>query len=886
VAEQKMTSWVGKSIAHYRVTAMLGAGGMGEVYRASDSRLGREVAVKVLPVVLARDPERMARFEREAKLLASLSHANIAGIFGLEETDGTRALVMELVEGPTLAESVAKGPLPLDEALAVAKQIAEALEYAHEHSIIHRDLKPANVKLAPDGGVKVLDFGLAKALSDDASVSGSDSSMSPTLTAASTNLGVILGTAAYMSPEQAKGKTVDRRADIWAFGAVLFEMLSGRQAFVGETVSETLASVMKDEPDWSTLPGSTPPRVRDLLRRCLAKDPRHRLRDIGDARIRIEEEIAGAPDATDVGTVAAAKARAFPKRVLSLVAAAAAASGLLGGYLLHRPASPPLFRARLTFPDGMRLDEENASVAISPDGRVLALAAAAKGQDQQLWLRRLDSDETSPVAGTAGATYPFWSPDGRYLAFFADHKLKRVPATGGTVQTICNAVEARGGSWSKNGVIAFSPGPLAGLLIVSASGGTPREVTTLERSGRTHRLPCFLPDGKHLLFVAGSSSYGLAQVECLDIETKVRTPVMKSESEVRYLETGHVAYLIDRNLVVRRFDPSSLKLSGEPVPVAESVQLNVYRYAGGWDISRHGALVYTTGAGVENGLLTWFDLDGRELGTLGSPNPVTDVRVSPDGQRVVTVERAESYDLWIWDVARAVRTRFTFGPGPASNPVWSTDGRTVYFAGDGGAILAKSADGASAARKIMEAPNLDAWPTTISPEGTDLLLLARSRETGNDIWVKTLADDAEPRKLFESATSEVDARLSPDGRWILVTSDESGRNEVYVYPYPSLASRWQVSSEGAEGAEWLADGRAIIYRTPDHRLMKVDLDASGSSLRIGEARKIFGGRTIEGPAALAPDGRRLLVAVPQAGRTLELHLVTDWRIKIEGHAGN
>ena len=880
-----MTSWVGKSIAHYRVTTQIGEGGMGEVYRASDSRLGCDVAIKVLPEAFAADPERMARFEREAKVLASLSHAHIAGIFGLEETNGARALVMELVDGPTLAERIAKGPLPVDEALPIAKQIAEALEYAHERSIIHRDLKPANIKLSGDG-VKVLDFGLAKALSDDANAPNSDLSKSPTLTAASTKLGVILGTAAYMSPEQAKGKVVDRRADIWAFGAVFLEMLTGQQAFAGETVSETLASVMKDQPDWNSLPASTPARVRDLLQRCLVKDPKQRLRDIGDARIRIEEELSGVPDAGVASTVRAmpAQRRGIPVIPVAIVALVAAAIGAATGFVLRKPEAPPMFQATLTFPDEMRLDEDNASVAVSPDGRVVVVAASAKDHPQQLWVRPFESEVATPITGTNGATYPFWSPDGRFVGFFSDHKLKRVPATGGTVQTICDAIEGRGASWSEHGMIVLSPGPLEGLEIVPASGGTPQSLTTLERTGETHRLPRFLPGGKRVLFLVGSADDSPGQVECLDIESKSRTPIMTCPSEARYLATGHLAFLIDKNLVIQPFDATSLKLSGEPVPIAESVQFNPYRYTGGWDVSEHGALVYTTGVGVENGQLTWFDLEGRELGTLGTPNPVLWVHISPNAQRVVTAERAAGYDLWMWDVARGVRTRFTFGPESATAPVWSQDGKTVYYGNGSGGIYAKPADGASVDTKVLEISDTWVVPEDASPDGRELLLSTQLRATGLDIWVQTLGDTTAPRNLFVSPANEADARLSRDGRWVLVTSDESGRDEVYVYPYPSLSGRWQVSLQGGRRAEWLPDGSAILYRSLDERLVRVNVEAAGASLQIGEAKTIFGSRAIPGVGRLAPDGKRMLLVVPQGGSALKLHLVTDWRALLAGRA--
>ncbi len=883
-----MTSWVGKSIAHYRITAAIGAGGMGEVYRASDSRLSREVAMKVLPTELAKDPERMARFEREAKLLASLSHSNIANVFGLEDVDGTRALVMELVEGDTLAVRIARGALPIDEALVIAKQIAEAIEYAHEHSVIHRDLKPANIKLTPDGSVKVLDFGLAKALDENVADADADLSKSPTLTAASTKLGVIIGTAAYMSPEQAKGKAVDRRADIWAFGAVLFEMLTGRQAFMGETVSETLASVMKDQPAWAQLPASTPARIRDLLQRCLVKDPKQRLRDIGDARIRLEEELSGVPEAMQAAaaTAIATKRRAVPVIPVAIVALVAAVIGAGAGFFGRKPVAPPLFQATLTFPDELRLDEENASVVLSPDGRAVCVAASAKDHPRQLWLRPFGSEVSTPIAGTNDATYPFWSPDGRSIGFFSDRKLKRVPATGGTVQTICNAIEGRGATWGERGMIVFSPGPLDGLEVVPASGGTPQALTTLETTGETHRLPRFLPGGQRLLFVVGSAADAPGRIECLDITSKARTHIMECKSEARYLRSGHLVFIIDKNLVLQRFDVSSLKLSGEPIPIAESVQFNPYRYTGGWDVSDHGAFVYTTGVGVENGQLTWFDLDGRELGTLGSPNPVLQLQVSPDGRRVVTSERAEQFDLWIWDVARGVRTRFTFGPEAAAIPVWSRDGRIVYYADGSGTVYAKSADGASASTKVFHLSDTWIVPIAVSPDGRELILSTQMRATATDIWIMTIGESAEPRKLFASQASEDDARISPDGDWILVTSDESGREEVFVYPYPSLSGRWQVSSDGGRRGEWLPGGRAILYLSLDERLIKVDVEALGATFQIGEATTLFGKRAVPGVGGLAPDGKRLLLAVPQGGSELKLRLVTDWRLLLAGRGSN
>ena len=875
-----MTSWVGKSIAHYRVTAQIGAGGMGEVYRASDSRLGRDVAIKVLPAEFARDPERMARFEREAKLLASLSHANIASIFGIEEIDGSRALVMELVEGPTLADRIAKGALSSEESLPIAKQIAEALEYAHERAIIHRDLKPANIKLTPDGTVKVLDFGLAKALSDDPTGSGSDLSKSPTLTVGSTKMGVILGTAAYMSPEQAKGKVVDRRADIWAFGSVVFEMLTGKQAFMGETVSETLASVMKDNPDWNALPTSTPARVRDLLQRCLVKDPKQRLRDIGDARIRIEEEIAGKPDAAGVAPIAPSEPvrRGLPAWALALVALAAVALGIAGGYRAHTAQTPPMVRAMLTLPDGMQIDGDDVAFALSPDGRTLAIAASGKDEPQRLWLRRLDRPDATRIDGTDGASYPFWSPDGHSVGFFADHKLKRMAADGGLVQTICDASDGRGASWGADGTIVFAPGPLDGLQRVPATGGTPESITTLDSTGITHRLPVFLPDGKRVLFAVGSPTTPVASFDCVDVSTKKRTRAFKSESQVRIVDAQHVAYVTDNSLVVQGFDSGTLALNGRPAPVAQNVQLNPYRFAGDFDMSTSGTLVWYGRTSQAANQLTWFDLNGRELAKLGEPAPTAQLAFSADGRRLITCDRTDRFDLWMVDVASGVRTRFTFGPDPAAFAVFSPDMKTVYYGNVLGKIFARAADGSGEQRTLIDLPATSIWTSTMVPDASALVVMRQRPKTGIDMSLLLLSGKGELQDLIATPGNQNNPAFSPDGRWLVYDTDESGRAEVVAVRYPSLSGHWQLSSQGGSGPQWLPDGRGVLYQTEDGHLMRVDVDGRGEGLSIGSTTQVFGGKTVSAAWAIAPDGKRLLVIVPQSsGGAQLLNLVTDWR---------
>jgi len=871
-----MTSWIGKSIAHYRVTAQIGAGGMGEVYRASDSRLGRDVAIKVLPAEFARDPERMARFEREAQLLAALSHANIASIFGLEEIDGSRALVMELVEGPTLADRIAGGALTPEEALPIAKQIADALEYAHERAIIHRDLKPANVKLTPDGTVKLLDFGLAKALSDDPAGSGSDLSKSPTLTAASTRLGVILGTAAYMSPEQAKGRAVDRRADIWSFGAVLFEMLAGRQAFAGETVSETLASVMKDEPDWNALPASTPTRVRDLLRRCLVKDPKQRLRDMGDARIRIEEEISGKPDATVATAARSSMRRGVPWLVAGLMVLAAAVVGVWGSRLAQTPAKKALLRASISFSDGMKLDNDDIAFAISPDGKSLAIAAAARGEPQRLWIRRLDRPDPVRIDGTDNASYPFWSPDSRHIGFFADRKLKRVPADGGVVQTVCDAIEGRGATWGRDDTIVFSPSPLSGLERVSATGGLPESITTLDSVGTTHRLPEFLPDTKHVLFVVGGNDITRGRVECVDLTNKRRTRVFSTGSQVRVIDSGHVAFVSDDKLMVQRFNPSTLKLEGQPHPLAQDIQVNPYRWAADFDVSATGMTVWWPRIGSQLSQPTWFDLDGRELGKIGEPIPAIMIALSSDGRRLLTGEQTDRYDMWMVDVATGVRNRVTFGE-TAAFPIWSPDMRTVYF-GDGvGTVWARPSDGAGQARVVYQ-QSIGLWPGQATPDGKDLLCFVQRPTSAVDIVVIPVSGNGEMRNLIDSPGNQGEVSLSRDGKWLAYDTDESGRDEVVVVRYPSLTGRWQVTNQGGTRPYWLPDQSGILFMTADRHLMRVNVDTRGEGLAVGTTTQVFGGNVLSGPWIVAPDGKRLLVLVPQGvGAAPTLDVVTDWR---------
>jgi serine/threonine protein kinase len=856
-----MSLAVGSKLGPYEILAPIGAGGMGEVYRAKDGRLKRDVALKVLPEAFSHDPERMVRFQREAEVLASLNHPNIAHIYGVEE----QALVMELVEGES-----PKGPMPFDEAWHIASQIAAALEFAHDKGIVHRDLKPANVKVTPEGVVKLLDFGLARAFTTQREGSASANlENSPTLTIGATEVGVILGTAAYMAPEQARGKSLDKRADIWAFGVVFYELLTGRRLFQGEDVSETLAQLLTKEPDLT----QASPRAQKLLRRCLQKDPKQRLRDIGEARFLLD----------DAPYVLAAPRR---KWLWPAVAATlAVALGLVLFLHFHETAPEPAL---------MRFEIPNDSVAnylaLSPDGRQLAFVRTDNGV-QRLYLRSLDNVETHAVPESDGATYPFWSPDSHNLGFFAEGKLKRIVPGSGRAQTICDAPNSRGGTWNSEDVILFAPDIYGPIYRVSAAGGVSKAVTKAAAGGESHRYPEFISGGRKFLFNSqqGKNTALLAG----DLDGSAPVVVLPGAStRGQYVpvkgKSGLLLFRRDEALVVQSFDPAKLQLSGEPVVVEDRVALGGHTGFGAFSRSLNGILVYRTGTQVPDRQLVWLDRAGRNLEKVGTPGPFEGLALSPDEKRIAVTLRPSDVasDIWVKDVGTGIFSRFTNGPGRIFGAVWSPDGGRLAYAlfGIGSAFSVKAAAGGKEEGLGHHGANgnLNDW----SPDGKYLVYDETGLKTQDDLWLLPLEGNHKPMPLVQTPADEFAAQFSPDGRWLAYVSNESGRSEIWVQPMPPNGTKSQVSTTGGAEAHWRRDGKELFYISADRKLMAVPVMV-GKSFEHGAPKELFGDvpfinsdGTTRYWFSYAPsaDGQRFLGLVPggkQAGAA-PLTLVVNW----------
>ena len=847
-----MSLTVGDRLGHYDVIALLGEGGMGQVWQATDTQLNRQVALKILPDAFAADPDRLARFTREAQILASLNHPNIAAIYGIEEAEGTRALVLELVEGPTLADRIAKGPIPLDEALPIAKQIAEALEAAHEAVVIHRDLKPANIKVREDGTVKVLDFGLAKAL--DPAPAG-DASDSPTLTAAATQMGVIMGTAAYMSPEQASETPTDRRSDMWSFGVVLFEMLTGQRLFTGETVAHVMAQVLERDLDLTVVPATTPAPMKRLLRRCLERKQKRRLSDAGEALLHLEEA-ATAPveDLQRSGWL-----QALPL-ALGLAAVTATITGM-AVWSLTRPVSLEPTRLFVPMPAGVTY--RNDGMALSPDGRTLVFAARGEN-GSQLYRRPLGNVEMIPIPDTENAFYPFFPPDGASVGFFADDSLKKVLLTGGPAVTLCSTEGAarRGASWTADDTILFATFE-SEVRQVAASGGEPQSVTTVSREDGSvgHSWMDALPDGRGVLFTIWSGSIGNARVAVQSLDAG-EPRVLLDGTHARYVPTGHIVFARADSLWAVPFDLAQLTLTGEPIRVVEDLRVGGNGLAN-FAVSDDGALVYVSGIAPDQSLV-WVDREGIDDPLDQPPKDYEAVRISPDGRRIAaSVGSGESADIWIVDNQRGTSEPLTSHPSDDGQPAWTPDGRKVafYSAGrDGGpGIFWRSAEGTDDPERLTSGQHREpAW----APNGTQLLFVDIGAQTS--IGVLNL-DDGSARILVGGEERHFDPAVSPAGDWLADESEETGTREVWVRPFPDVQTeRHQISVGGGSDPVWSRDGSELFFRDNQTMLSVAVTDGPpstwGQPIRLFEFRGRYIFSNFYRVFDVAPDGRFLMIA--------------------------
>jgi serine/threonine-protein kinase len=871
-----MTIATGSLLGHYEILSPLGVGGMGEVWRARDTRLNREVAIKVLPATFALDAERLGRFKREAQVLASLNHPNIAGIYGLEECDGVAALALELVPGPTLADRIAAGPIPIDEALLIARAIAEALEVAHERGIIHRDIKPANIKITEDNSVKVLDFGLAKILNEESN--DIDLSHSPTRIKG-TQAGMILGTAAYMSPEQARGKAVDKRADVWAFGCVLFEMLTGKKVFDGDSLTDILADVVKEEPSWESLPPATPPQIQRLLRRCLAKDPKQRLRDIGDARLEICESAAG----TTLGQTNERDLRASSRNwwgilpwIIAALAILIAASVLYFRNPLTDGTPTATKQFSLAQPTEGALDLTfGGSLLFSPDGNHL-ISSIRMGGKRQLFDRPLSSAVAHPLDGTQGASDPFFSPDGQWLAFFANGMLKKVSLSGGAAEEICKAQNARGGVWTSGDSIVFTPDTDAPLYRVSAQGGPVEAISSLDSASRerSHRWPDVLPGGKAILF---SIAYEIgnplddASIGVLDLSTGKHKTLIKGGAFPRYVPTGYLVYARRSALVAVPFDAQRLEVTGAPVTVLDDVMTTAVNGRAQYSFSSKGDFAYiqerpNTNAEVGQ-LIEWVDRRGGAQQLINVRHEYSGPRLSPDGRSLFVEIADPAAAICVYDMERGTLSKLTQS-GVSYGPIPSPDGRRLAYQAtrDGvTGVMMSNIDGSNEER--LTSDKRCNFPTSWSPDGKQLLI-SGTNETGyTDVRLIQVDGDRKQQPLLQAAFNIGGARFSPDGRWIAYVSDESGRNEVYVRSYPEAGTRIQISADGGTQPVWSRNNRELFFRNGDKTLV-VSVGLS-PSIVVGKPQLLFTRAEVDDSSGAAyrmaanydisPDGRHFIM---------------------------
>jgi Tol biopolymer transport system component len=884
-----MTLSEGTRLGPYEILASAGAGGMGEVYRARDTRLDRTVAIKVLPSHLSSNPEVRQRFDREARTISSLSHPHICALHDVGHQDGIDYLVMEFLEGETLTDRLSRGPLPVEQVLRYGIEIADALDKAHRQGIVHRDLKPGNIMITKSG-VKLVDFGLAKLAA--VSPAGSSSSVSILQTQAGMNLtqeGTILGTFQYMAPEQLEGKEADVRSDIFAFGAVLYEMATGQKAFAGKSQASLIASILSAEPPpISTVAPMTPPALDRVVKTCLAKDPDDRWQTAHDVMLQLKWIAEGGSQA---GVPAPLVARRRSRERLAWIVAAvfaAAAIALVAVNIARPRATLRPVRSTILPPEKTAyhfIGDGAGPPALSPDGLQIAFTAKDTSGKSQLFIRALESAAPRALAGTEDAAHPFWSPDGRFLGFFAGGKLKRIEASGGPALTLCDARDARGGTWSKDGVILFEPQFRDPLFRIAANGGkaTPATKFDASRKETTHRFPVFMPDGLHFLYLAGSHTVGaeseLHSIYMGSLDGKPPTFLVNARSKPLYA-AGHLLFVRQKTLMAQPFDAASGKLSGEPFPVVENVQEDSGFFTAVFSVSQNGTLAYQeTGATVDQYQMTWYDRGGKKLESVGKQGEVWAPRLSHDGRRVA-YSIGDPGDIWLEDFSRRLSTRLTFNPADDSIVVWSPDDTRIYFMSQrsaGGDIYQKPASGTGADELILSS-SVQKNPTSVSPDGRTLLFQAVNPKTKTDLELLSLAD-RKVTPFLETEFDETHGAFSPDGHWIAYASNESGRYEVYVQPFPGPGGKWQISNTGGTAPVWRRDGKEIFYLAPDRNLMAVAIRA-GAVFESEAPAALFQTRVridLDRHFDVSADGQRFLMTMPlEDGASPPITLVQNW----------
>jgi serine/threonine protein kinase/Tol biopolymer transport system component len=882
-----MSIETGTRLGRYEIRSQLGAGGMGEVYRARDLELGRDVAIKVLPSTFSTDRDRLHRFQQEACAAGALNHPNVLVVHDIGSHAGAPYVVSELLEGETLRKRIGGTPLGQRRAIDYALQIANGLAAAHEKGIIHRDLKPDNIFITNDGRAKILDFGLAKLTQLDGDQAQTDI---PTRRV-DTDPGVVMGTVGYMSPEQLKGRAVDQRSDIFSFGAILYEMLSGRRAFHGDSAAETMSAILKEDPsELSDTNKTVSPALERIVNHCLEKNAELRFHSARDLAFALES-LSGST-ATETSTVPAVGPRRMKKR--ELIAWIVAATAVLTAVALaivrfqRVPAEVRTVRSFILPPEKSSFDfsaRVGSNIAVSPDGRRLAFVAAVEGK-QLLWIRSLESVSVQALAGTEGAIYPFWSADSRFVGFFAEQRLKKIDVAGGPPITLCNAPDGRGGTWNRDGVIVFAPSSSGVLYRIAAAGGVATAVTKLDeaRVETSHRWPFFLPDGEHFLYLSGGGAgFTISEGAAIAVSslTKQDSKVITSANSNAAYAQGYLLFLRERTLMAQGFDPKRLETTGDAFPIGEQVQTGRAPGTGIFSVSEDGVLVYQSGPGESGSELIWFDRTNKPVGKLGDLSPYNSFSLSPDGKSatVAVSNQVGGSNLWLYEVARGLKTPFTFGAAQTRGQVWSPDGGTIFFTSNrkGHFDLYRKASSGAGSEELLVESNLDKTATSISPDGRFLLYHAVDPKTKADLWVLPLDGGQKPFAFLQGEFNEVNAQFSPDGRWVAYQSDESGRSEIYVTPFPSPSGKRQISTSGGRWPKWR--GKEVFYLTLDNKLMVSEVNVNGETVEIGSARSLFEIRP-GGPGNIydvSADGQRFLVnmAVEQQ-ITAPLTLVLNW----------